>query len=109
MKDGIRRMVERKDYRSVHMLFPFVVVFVDLYTGHDKEAPITTIKTWYADILTKIDDDCGSTGWTEKDNDELSKEKYCFNNLLFEFCILQCPIALHNLTLQVLHHLREDL
>lgn len=55
-----RRMLEGKNYIALDEVFPFVVVFIDRRTEHEKIAPMTMVHTPYTVTVTIVTGDLGN-------------------------------------------------
>ena len=54
IEDGIRGMLEAKDFQRLDMVFPFAATFIDRMCCEEKEHPITKICVIYSDLVSKV-------------------------------------------------------
>lgn len=54
VNDGVRGMLEGKDYKSVDIVFRFSAAFLELCTGLVNESPLTTIHAPYKDLMWRV-------------------------------------------------------
>ena len=47
VEDGVRCMLEGKDYKTVDMIFPFIAAFIDRACGEVSNGPVTTVSVLY--------------------------------------------------------------
>lgn len=51
MQDGLKDMLDIKEYKAVYMLFSFIAVLIDRGTGCAEQAPLTTVHTAFSNLL----------------------------------------------------------
>lgn len=107
-KDGLRGMLEGKDYRSVDMVFPFVAAFIYRCTGLEEDAPLTRINTTYSEIFNKLLNDGPEEGWSEQDIISLGDDITSCKTSVIKTFDDHCESCLHTLTVHLLDHLVED-
>ena len=80
-EDGIRGMLEGKDYKAVDMVFPFVGAFIDMCCGDEESCPITKISSQYTEIMTTCLGMGVERGWTEEKLSKLEESIKTFKTL----------------------------
>lgn len=107
--DGLRGMLEAKDYRAVDMVFPFIAAFIDRCCDEVSDAPITTICTSYGDITNQALRHGSEEPWTKKEIDELEKRIDMFKVKCRETLGPFHPSELRTLKFHLLDHLCDDI
>jgi len=51
LREGVRGMLEGKNFRAVDMVFPFVLSFIDRILGFQGTADLTSVHTMYTEIM----------------------------------------------------------
>ena len=51
VEDGVRGMLEGKDYKTVDMTFPFIAAFNDRACGEVSNGPVTTVSVLYSYLV----------------------------------------------------------
>lgn len=64
-------MLERKAFRAVYMMFPFVAGFIDRVTGFGSKSKLTTLHTAYTDLMLPDITANSGTRWSEEKLGEL--------------------------------------
>lgn len=92
-KGGICSMRERKDFRSVDIIFLFVWASMDGRSGHRENGYLKIINTRYFDILSRISDEFGQSRWMDKDFNHLDNDIKYFKTQLSKLFGPQCPMC----------------
>ena len=71
--DGLRGMLEAKNYKAIDMVFPFVAAFIDRCSGDEESHPLTKVCSRYTELMTWTLQIGSSQGWTEADVNKLQK------------------------------------
>ena len=50
--DGLRGMLEAKNYKAIDMVFPFVAAFIDRCSGDEESHPVTKVCSRYTELMT---------------------------------------------------------
>lgn len=107
--DGLRGMLEAKDYWAVDMVFPFVAGCLDRICGESDSAPLTTICTRYTEIVTSAMRYGYKKEWTEYDIQELESMVRDFKRITLSVLGDHHATQLKTLKFHLLDHLGNDI
>lgn len=107
--DGLRGMLEGKDYYAVDMVFPFVAAFIDRSLGFEEKCELTRMNVLYIEIINKVLVDHRDRRWREGELLRLRGEIREFKSVVEGAFASHCPSGLYTLKYHLLDHLVEDL
>ena len=108
MDNGIRGMLEGKDYRNLDFVFPFVAAYIDRFIGC-KKGILTKVNTMYSDIVHELFHTIETQGFTEGDADRLDSLIINFKTECKHVFSSNVENGLFTLKFHLLDHLVEDL
>lgn len=109
MKEGIKGMLEGKNYRSVDMVFPFISAFIDRVTGFENAADMTRVCTLYTEIMTSALYDFPRNPPDSEIISEFKKKVQYFKVLTIKTFQDFCVSGLFTLKFHLLDHMVEDM
>ena len=109
VQDGLRGMLEAKDYRALTMVFPFIGAFIDFCCDETDTCPITTICTQYADIVRWLYGNHSPPDWSESLLQALHQNIISFMNYTTEIFESHQTSGLNIPKFHLLTHLVDDL
>ena len=106
--DGLKGMLEAKEYRAIDYVFPFVAAFVDRALGNEKNPHQTIIHSMYSGLLRYIL--CDIRGEVGKDiRCEIQMRVSNLKKKVVEIYGPHCENGLFTLKFHLLDHLSEDI
>lgn len=109
VQDGLRGMLEGKDYRTLDCFFPFIFAYVDSWLGYSEEAPLTKIHVLYTDLVNRLMSDNYSNGWSDAELQDLRSTVLTFKKQVWSLFGPHCDRGLNTLKFHLLDHLVDDL
>lgn len=109
VQDGLRGMLEGKDYRTLDMSFPFIFGYVGTWLGYYEDASLTRVHVMYTDLVNRVMSDNNSNGWSTEDLEELRSTVLLFKKQVWALFGPHCDRGLNTLKFHLLDHLVDDL
>jgi len=106
--DGLKGMLEGKDYRNLDYVFPFVTAFIDKITGQNNNPELTEINIIYTDIVNELTRPIQKVNLQQK-CDKLRKKIKKWKDLYKAFFEKYCDEGLFTLKYHLMDHLVDDL
>lgn len=97
IRAGLREMVERRDYRALGTLFPFLSSFMDRSTEHERSATMTSVCTWYSEIIGDVKRGAGQCEWSDEELKSLERRVKQSKSMLAETFLKHCESGLFKL------------
>lgn len=108
-KNGLKGMLEGRDYKGLDKVFPFVAAFIDRCTGHERTAPMTRVHTMYSEIVNEVTGDGEYKIRSEEELVKLEERVKEFKRELVERFDDHCESGLYTLKFHLLDHMVEDI
>ena len=108
LTNGLRGMLEGKDYRNLDTVFPFVASFLDTVTG-SKSGDLTTVHTLYTELVRTLEVIDKRTGVTQEILQVLATKIERFKHQTVKLFEPYVDNGLFTLKFHLLDHLVEDL
>ena len=67
LRDGVRGMLEGKNYRAIDLVFPFIAAFVDRALGFQDQPTLTTLNMMYTELMLTLLHDLPRKGFCDAD------------------------------------------
>jgi len=109
LRDGVRGMLEGKNFRSIDLVFPFIASFIDRALGFQGNPVITTVKTMHTEVMVTCLHDFPRKGVSEVDLQDFEKKIYNFKKTVMQFYGKYCEKGLFTLKFHLLDHMVEDM
>ena len=109
VQDGLRGMLEGKDYRTLDMFFPFIFGYVDSWLGYAEDAPLTKIHVMYTDLVNRLMSNNNGNGWSTGELQDLRSAVHLFKEHVWTLFGPHCDRGLNTLKFHLLDHLVDDL
>lgn len=107
--DGLRGMLEGKNYRSVDLVFPFLMGFLDRVLGFQETPTLTKMHTTYTDLMVHCLHDAQTTGWTAKSILTVAENITSMKKMIVSQYGPHSTTGLYTLKFHLLDHLPEDI
>lgn len=105
--EGLRGMLEGKDYRNLDYVFPFVGAYLDRWVGDASFPSFSSLFSTYSDILSIVESK--KVEWNSESTSILEGKIKSFKKLVLRKFGGRCTTGLHTLKFHLLDHLAEDL
>jgi len=109
LRDGVRGMLEGKNYRAVDMVFPFLAAFFDRAVGFSQDPSFTALNTMYTDIMVCVLHDYPRSGISSEDVEDLGNRVLQFKEAVIAFFGDYCDKGVFTLKFHLLDHMVDDL
>lgn len=102
-------MLEGKENRALDIVFPFVLAYVDTWTGFQDDAPLTKLHVQYTELTNRLMTDNFHNGWSSSDLDNIRVSISTFKHAFWTLFGPHCSHGLNTLKFHLLDHLVDDL
>ena len=108
VEDGVRGMLEGKDYKTVDMILPFIAAFIDRACGEVSNGPVTTVSVLYADLVGFLLRYNQSNPWRRDEIDIIEGMVDTFGTTFMNVFGTFHSTGMRTLKFHLLSHLAED-
>jgi len=108
MENGIRGMLEGKDYKTVDYVFPFIAAFIDRIT-QEQDGKLSSIHILYSELLQHLFVEIDRYGLTEKKLSVLRNKVSTLKEKASSFFSKYVERGLYTLKFHLLDHLVDDI
>ena len=109
LEDGIRGMLEAKDFQRLEMVFPFAAAFIDRMCDDTEQHPITDICVLYSDVVAQVFQYEQPKLWTKGMVKQLEKSVEELQTKMIMYLSEFHNSNLRTLKFHMLQHLSEDI
>ena len=106
--DGIKGMLEAKNYQNMDMIFPFIAAFIDRATGLEDTAMLTHVHATYSLLMNTLSGKQNGS-FTDPEIEEIDEMVKNFKRDVVTLFEPHCDSGLFTLKFHLLDHLCTDL
>lgn len=110
VSDGIRGMLEGKDYWAIDQVFPYLAVAIDRYMGNITSHPLTKIHTLYTELVQYLYNNSTHMAQTSMSRyEEIAQRISSFKHIVRSVFVGESGRPLNSLKFHLLDHVAHDI